>query len=122
MARSRRSCPTIRRLRASMRTRPDRFAAAPAAEMGQRPARPRPATACRDLPEPTAACGDDGWTPQGDGTGGLAMTDIMPSGRTTGARSGLAPAATVRAVVSKASVSAQGLYDPRNEHDACGVG
>jgi len=50
------------------------------------------------------------------------MTDIMPSGRTTGARSGLAPAATVRAGVSKASVSAQGLYDPRNEHDACGVG
>lgn len=47
---------------------------------------------------------------------------MMPSGRTTAARSLRAPATNSRAGVGSATAAAQGLYDPRNEHDACGVG
>ena len=50
------------------------------------------------------------------------MTATMPSGRTTGARSTRASAATADVGAFGKSVPAQGLYDPRNEHDACGVG
>ena len=49
------------------------------------------------------------------------MTDLTPSVTT-----GLKPAAQTKAVAATAGTfgarGAEGLYDPRNEHDACGVG
>src|SRR5690606_24251734 len=49
------------------------------------------------------------------------MTAIMPSGRTSQARSAQALAMQSASVGGRYK-PAQGLYDPRNEHDACGVG
>src|SRR5690606_39537532 len=50
------------------------------------------------------------------------MTAIMPSGRTSQARSVRTLAMQQQASVGGHYKPAQGLYDPRREHDACGVG
>ena len=62
--------------------------------------------------------------PEGHGTEDMVMTDFAPSVTEQGV-----PAQTNGASVKRAALSqipglpqAQGLYDPRNEHDACGVG
>ena len=61
--------------------------------------------------------------PLGQGTEDMVMTDFTPS-----ATEQVVPAQTNGASVKRAGLQipglpeAQGLYDPRNEHDACGVG
>ncbi|MFN3547743.1 MAG: glutamate synthase large subunit [Mesorhizobium sp.] len=49
------------------------------------------------------------------------MTDISPSATTELRSAGQLDARSVKRAVSSLP-AAQGLYDPRNEHDACGVG
>ena len=50
------------------------------------------------------------------------MTDLTPSLTTELIAAGQENARAVKSAASGGLPSAQGLYDPRNEHDACGVG
>ncbi|MBN9272975.1 MAG: hypothetical protein J0J15_22585, partial [Mesorhizobium sp.] len=51
------------------------------------------------------------------------MTEMTPSVTTVFAPAAQTKAAAVkRALRTATAPAAQGMYDPRNEHDACGVG